>query len=258
MSWSPARLLKAGLRKPADLYLRGHHALLGVPEGAVFILGHMRSGSTLLLHLLMSSPEVLAAGERNTVYSTSKDLHRLARDCFIVQRRPFGRVRYVADQLNHDHLMPDPRLLLHPMVQPVLLARAPGPSIGSMVRTFGPLYGDWPPERAAEYYVQRVHTLTEYAVRLQAAGRRFTFLSYEALTADPGQALAPLRQQLDLLRALSGRYTAARFTGQRGDPSDRIAAGEVRADAGAPVPVPDAWLWRAEEAYAALKAAVGA
>lgn len=220
------------------------------------ILGHMRSGSTLLLHLLMSSPEVLAAGERNTVYASSKDLDRLARDCFIVQRRPFGRLRYVADQLNHDHLLPDPRLLLHPKVRPVLLARAPGPSIGSMVRTFGPLYGDWPPERAAQYYLQRIQTLTAYAERFNATGRRFTFVSYEALTADPVAALRPLRQLLDLRRPLGAQYSAARFTGQRGDPSDRIAAGQVRPDAGAAVPVPTQWAERCDEAYAALRAVV--
>lgn len=254
---APARWLKAALRPGADLYLRLHHAALHVPAQSVLILGHMRSGSTLLLHLLMGSPELLAAGERNTAYTRAADFDRLARDCFLVNRRPLGRVRYVADQLNHDHLLPDPQLILHPKARVILLARRPTPSIASIVHTFGPLYGDWPPERAAAYYVGRINTLADYARRLNAAHRRFTFVSYEALTAAPQPLLDRLRQDLDLVRPLSPQYRAARFTGRRGDPSARIRTGEVRPDAGRGVELPATWAARAEEAYAHLMAQVG-
>ncbi|HUA89621.1 MAG TPA: sulfotransferase, partial [Steroidobacteraceae bacterium] len=43
--------------------------LSGVPRPqALLVLGHMRSGSTLLLHLLMTHPQIAAVGERNAVY----------------------------------------------------------------------------------------------------------------------------------------------------------------------------------------------
>lgn len=253
----PGRWVKAGLRGPVELYLRAHHALLGVPEAAVLVLGHMRSGSSLLLHLLASSPEILAAGERNTPYLGPDDLHRLARDCFVVARRPFGRARYVADQLNHDHLLPDPGLILHPKVRCVLLARRPGPSIGSIVRTFAPLYGGWPPERAARYYTGRLHTLAGYARRLRAAGRSPLLVRYEALTSEPQQSLHALRAALDLARPLEAEYEVRGFTGRRGDPSSRILEGRVRPDAGRSVEVPSAWAEAAQAAYDGLLAAAG-
>ncbi len=218
----------------------------------ILVLGHMRSGSTLLLHLLASSPEVIAAGERNTVYDGTQDLHQLSRDCYVVQRRALGRIRYAADQLNHDHLIPQPRLLLHPKVRPIVLVRAPQPSIGSMVRTFGPIYGDMPAERAATYYIDRVRTLTAYVDLLKAKHRKFTFVRYEALTRAPETVLGRIRSDLDLLRPLTAKYAAQKFTGQRGDPSAVIQSGAVRADAGSAVALDPGLRIEAERAYQGL------
>lgn len=254
---SPARALKAALRRPTELYLAAHHAARGVPEAAILILGHMRSGSTLLLHLLTQSDEIFGAGERNTAFIHPRDVDRLARDCFVVERRLLGRPRYVVDQLNHDHLLPRPQLLLHPRIVPVLLARAPGPAIGSIVRTFEPLYGGWPPSRAARYYIERLATLAGYARRLRAAGRDPALVRYEALTAAPEPVLAGLRRRLDLARPLTPAYARARFTGRRGDPSPRIGAGRVRPDAGVAVPLEEGLAREAEAAYRGLLGAAG-
>lgn len=249
--------LKGLLRTAAHRYLAAHHFLLGVPDGAVLILGHMRSGSTLLLHLLMTRPELLGAGERNTVYRTDSDLALLARECFLVNRRVLGRVRYVVDQLNHDHLLPDPELLLHHRIRPVILLREPGPSIGSMVRTFAS-YGTWPVERCAEYYRSRVKTLAEYARLLRAAGRRPHLITYEALVRDPIGALEPLRRALDLPGPFRREYERRRFTGRRGDPSPVILTGSVHPDRGRPVELSSALLSEAEAAYDAVLEAVSA
>lgn len=218
----------------------------------MLVLGHMRSGSTLLLHLLASSPEVIAAGERNTVYTGPQDLHQLGRDCYVVQRRAFGRIRYAADQLNHDHLMPQPRLLLHPKVHPIVLVRAPGPSIGSMVRTLGPIYGNMPAERAASYYIERVRTLTGYVRLLQAHHRKFTFVRYEALTQAAEVVLGQIRVDLNLLRPLKPEYGVQSFTGRRGDPSGVIQGGVVRADAGSAVTVAPELEAEADRVYRGL------
>jgi len=242
------------VRRAVDRYLAAHHRLLGVPEGAVLVLGHMRSGSTLLLHLLMTRPEVLAAGERNTAYRGRAELDLLARDCFLVNRKPFGRVRYVVDQLNHDRFVPDPQFLLHHRVWPVLLVRRPGPAIGSMARTFEGMGSTV--EDHARYYTARVGTLTRYAELLRGAGRAPRLITYEALTADPVATLEPLRLALGLPGPFSARYATRRFTGVRGDPSEVIKAGHVRPDQGRAEPVAPALLEAAEAAYESLLAAV--
>lgn len=245
-------MIPAPLRRLADRYLAAHHRLLGVPEGVVLVLGHMRSGSSLLLHLLMTRPEVLAAGERNTAYRSAAELDLLARDCFLVNRKPFGRVRYVADQLNHDRFLPEPQLILHHHVWPILLARRPGPAIGSMVRTFAGFGHD--AAAHAAYYTARVETLTEYAALLRRAGRAPRLLTYEALTADPVRALEPLRRDLGLPGPFEAQYATHRFTGVRGDPSETLRSGAVRPDRGRAEPVPAELLAAAEAAWARLQA----
>lgn len=247
--------VKAALRRGADRYLAAHHLLRGVPEGALFILGHMRSGSSLLLHLLMTRSEVLGAGERNTIYRESRDLDLLARSSYLSNRRLFGRVRYVVDQLNHDHLLPDPQLILHHRVRPLLLLRNPANSIGSMLRTFAEL-GTWSAERCAGYYASRVHTLAAYARLLRAAGRTPRLITYEALVDDPVETLEPLRQDLGLPAPFRAEYEVHRFTGVRGDPSRVIHRGHVRPDGGRPAPIPEALLAEAEAAYASVLRAV--
>lgn len=250
MSW------RASARRVADGWLRIHHRARGIPEGAILVLGHMRSGSTLLLHLLMTRPEVLGCGERNAVVRDWTDIEALARECFVYHRRPMGRLRFVADQINHDHLTPNSQLLLHPDVHPVLLVRAPEKTIGSIVRTFAPS-GAWPVERAVAYYVARLGTLAAYARRLRAGGQLPRLVTYEALTSDPVDTLEPLRRALDLPGPFSAEYASQRFTGRRGDPGGVIGSGAVRADAGRPVEMPPGARAEAEAAYAAFLDAAG-
>ena len=39
----------------------------------VFIVAHMRSGSSLLEHILSSNPEIIGAGEQSRIYATNTD-----------------------------------------------------------------------------------------------------------------------------------------------------------------------------------------
>src|SRR5215470_14567177 len=84
---------------------------LGVrPPRIVFIMGHMPSGTTLLLHLLISNPELIACGERNTAYRSADDLDKLEIAARQSQRSMFRQVSYVVDQINHDEFTPNPDL----------------------------------------------------------------------------------------------------------------------------------------------------
>src|SRR5580658_860179 len=92
---------------------------------ALLLLGHMRSGSTLLLHLLMTNPEVSAMGERGAVYASRADLARLALATRWAHRSPFRHLGYVADQVNHNQLTPNLSLLKDPRVRVLFLLRRP-------------------------------------------------------------------------------------------------------------------------------------
>ena len=203
------------------------HAV-GVSRPAVLLLlGHMRSGSTLLLHLLLTNPEIAAVGERNAVYAFRADFARLAIEARLARRLPFGRLHYVVDQINHTHLTPAPALLADSRVRVLFLLRRPEASISSLLELSRSYYdSSWSVAKAVEYYVTRLEGLVRLAEGIPTPDRA-AFIRYETLTEFPEMTLEALRRWLGLRRPLSIRYETHPFTRSRGDPGATIAAGTI-------------------------------
>jgi hypothetical protein len=201
---------------------------LGVPSpSALLLLGHMRSGSTLLLHLLMTNPEVSAFGERGAVYTSRADLARLAVAARIARRSPFRRLRYVADQVNHNQLTPNSRLLQDPRIRILFLLRRPELTIASILELYRAHYRQaWSPSQAVDYYIARLGALTELGEGL-ASPRCAALIPYETLTDLPQETLEALRLFLGLRQGFTQTYTTYSFTGKHGDPGPNIAAGRI-------------------------------
>jgi hypothetical protein len=201
---------------------------VGVPSpSALLLLGHMRSGSTLLLHLLMTNPEVSALGERGAVYNSRADLARLAIASRVARRSPFRRLRYVADQVNHNHLTPNSRLLRDPRVRILFLLRRPELTIASILELYRTHYRQaWSPSQAVDYYVERLGALTELGEG-PASPICAALVSYETLTDLPQETLEAVRVFLGLRQGFTQTYTTHSFTGTHGDPGPNIAAGRI-------------------------------
>lgn len=180
----------------------------------------MRSGSTLLNHLLMGHPQVIGCGERNATIRDAADLHTLAVDAYYRRRRWLRRRPYVTDQINHSRFLDDPAVLGLPHVRTVFLIRRPEAAIASMAEVFGRHYG-MTLDEAMDYYEQRlvdVARLAEGHPRPELA----TFVTFEALVETPDTALRALSTALGLVPALTPRYRTYGFTGGSGDPSPTI------------------------------------
>jgi len=54
----------------------------GQPYRILLILSHMRSGSSLLTHLLNSNPEIIGYGETHIQYASEQDFKKLSKLCF--------------------------------------------------------------------------------------------------------------------------------------------------------------------------------
>jgi hypothetical protein len=201
---------------------------VGVSSPSVLlILGHMRSGSTLLLHLLMTNPEVAALGERGAVYASSADLARAALAVRLARRSPFRRLRYVADQVNHNHLTPNSRLLQDPRVRVLFLLRRPEPSLASILELYRAHYQQsWSVSQAVDYYVERVAVLMELAQSLPSPACA-ALIRYETLTDLPQETLEALRLFLGLQQGFMQTYATYSFTGKHGDPGPNIFAGRI-------------------------------
>jgi sulfotransferase family protein len=201
--------------------------LVDVPAPQVLlVLGHMRSGSTLLLHLLINHPQIAGLGERNATYRSVTDLGRLVVATRLRRRMPLRPLRYVVDQVNHSRFTPSLSLLENPRVRLLFLVRHPAASVASLLDLTRTYYKPWSVAQAVDYYVERVDTLADYAceerVRAHAA-----FLTYEDLTERTRETLSCLQLFLGTEPSFEPTYRLHDFSGKRGDPSANIVTGRV-------------------------------
>lgn len=195
----------------------------------VFILAPMRSGTTLLNHILAEAPGVLTAGETHLEYAAPRDLVRLVQKVYRYQRHTALRPRTIVEKCVMNDLVRDPAVLADPRCRTVFMLREPIATIASLLAQQGK---DWPyaddPADAVGYFEARLAELRTQAERLAPTGRTF-FLPYEALTTAPRAALDALGRFLGTAAPLREDYGAQRWTGvpARGDLSDTIRSGRI-------------------------------
>src|SRR5262249_51713399 len=157
--------------------------LAGVREPrVVFIMGHMRAGSTLMMHILISHSKLIGCGERGVPYRSAADLDKLEIASRRMQRSLFRQVAYVVDQINHDHLTPDPELFRLERLRFIFLIREPEETIRSLIHLSRSSPDQWSIQRAVDYYVARLTSLAELS---QGLGNRSIALTYSDLVDRP-------------------------------------------------------------------------
>jgi hypothetical protein len=187
----------------------------------------MRSGSSLLTHILASNPEILGYGESMTRYSAPRDFDLLAlKTSFMLRRFPLRKPeRYLLDKLLHNVLLApaDMEMLISHQVRLIFLLRSPAESLASIVRSLS-----YTEEQAIQYYVDRLDILRQYAQCIPR-GYPAAALTYRQLVYETDSVSGLLRSVLDLRVPLSEQYKLLPTTGQRGigDFSANIKAGRV-------------------------------
>ncbi len=244
------RSLRRGIILASSRVAETARACIGIQRPqVVLLLGHMRSGSTLLLHILLGHPAISGLGERNATYSSKADLSRLVLATLLGRRRPFARFRYVVDQINHSCFTPLPAVLQHPRVRLLFLVREPRASISSLLELTRTYHEPWPLERAVDYYVERLGTLAQYARSIDRP-ERAAFLTYQDMTERSDESLRRLAVFLGTEAPFLDTYPTHDFTGRRGDPGPVIREGRISAArTHALAPASDAEMARAQHAY---------
>lgn len=227
-------------------------------RNCIFILAHMRCGSTALSNVLCSRPDVSGYGEAHICYDGKGALGRLA----------LNQMRRNAWRPEADHLFDK---ILHSRhdeaaspeffeARAIFLVRRPGDTIRSIVDLFTRLErsGYDTPLKAAAYYLERLDALAALWQRFPAR-RRFG-LTHDALMRDPDFSLARMSGHLGFQPPLENRYDshAASRGGGAGDPlvsplHSRIVGGLSRpvADNDAVALPEDMWI-RVHHAYERL------
>lgn len=211
------------------------------PYQFIHILSHMRSGSSLLSHILFSHPEVLGFGETQLPIRTPRDFDRLVAK--VLRRRGrllfCGQERYILDKSLHDSLLAPEQanLLATERSRVVFLVRNPIEAIPSIIKLMA-----YTPQQAIDYYVGRLGTLVRYA-RIICERQPCLLVKHSELIYDTEASFAALQRFLRLQRPLSEQYKALDSTGLFGvgDTSPTIRSGRIVRGKHAPPPSDD---WR--------------
>lgn len=192
-------------------------------EKCIFMLAHMRCGSTALSNILVSRADISGYGEAHIRYDGLGALGRLG----VNQMRRDGfrpDASYLFDKIlhnRHDSHVPadffDARA--------IFVVRRPGDAIRSIVSLFRKLqrdeYADF--DRAAAYYVERLDALLALWRRFPA--HRRIGLTHEQLLVDPDAALLNISTRLGFDPPLTNHYVSPQAS-RRGGGGDPLQSGQ--------------------------------
>lgn len=256
----PSRIFRDILKKGAREFLLSQLRVRRAPLRYLFVLGHMRSGSSLLLHILGSHPEIRALGESWIHYDDPEKLTELLYFVHAGNRSLLVDERYVVDKILHNDLLQDAELLRMPAVTSVFLVRGAERTLKSLYFGRQRLRGISGWQSALEYYECRLEHLVALA-RSIGDPRRSALVSYERLVQQPGTTLDAVGTFLGLRSPLRERYRITPTTGMAGlgDFSEHIRSGRIAVTpAPETEPIPEEVLSRGRAAHDACVAAITA
>ena len=194
------------------------------PYRILFILGHMRSGSSLLTLLLNANPEIIGYGETHINYRSETDFQRLLFKLYRKVRGLRMHHKYALDKVLHNSKILNRDVLLSDRLSSIFLIREPQKSLASIMG----IKPKWSEEQALLCYTGRLSRLEDYATSINDRQRCF-FATHDQLLNETESVFRKLQQFLDVEQPFSEEYNVLRTTGQRGigDSSENIKAGKI-------------------------------
>jgi hypothetical protein len=204
------------------------------PQKRIIILGHMRSGSSLISHILFNHPEILGFGETGNIYGGNNFHYQLISSILLRKNSFFikKKRRYVMDKILHADYINDTDTL-RAIVEDkntfiIFIMREPSSSIPSILNTFQKARG-WNQQDAYDYYLERLEYLKLCA---GLKNKKKFFIDYSNFVNNPKCILHNMSIFLNLKTPLQSEYKVSKFTGiwGIGDWSENIFSGKILRD----------------------------
>jgi hypothetical protein len=198
----------------------------------LFILGHMRSGSTLLSHLLCSSDDILGFGECHNNYRRRSDLAKLLMSVRSHTDQNPLKYRYVLDKIVGTQHTMSASVLTDRRTRYVFLVREPLASLASIVAMRRHFHPDETAEQvlafAIQHYTERLGQLLQSSETIDDPERCLLVTHQQVLNETPTTFKA-FESFLELSAPLREEYDITPTTGQPGigDPFGNIRLGKI-------------------------------
>lgn len=204
------------------------------PFKFLFVFAHMRSGSSLLTHILNSNPEIVGYGETKIEYLKHDSLNTLLKK----NAEFFGKNRlsetFVMDKIVQDELFVDFSILKRPDVRCIFLLREPERSVASITKMYrevlpklldGFIGGE---KEALEYYRHRLDKMSHLAEAAENSHNCY-FITFDQLMERTDLVFSELKNFLGVTHEFSETYDLHRGTGVAGigDFSQSIKQGKI-------------------------------
>ena len=188
----------------------------------IFIVGHQRSGSSMLTQIICSHPDVSGFGESRTFYRGRSGLRKLRGEVFRIHYQLGNLPPLVLDKVLFAELLPDVDMIDGPDIHWLFLLRDPIRTMRSMIEMFGD------EESQLNYYRDRIAWLCEAAEKLHKRNRSF-FTTYDQLIQNTEGELNAMTDFFGLDPSLTSNYELQPRAGKAGvgDSSNRITAGTI-------------------------------
>ncbi len=193
------------------------------PIKILFILSHMRSGSSLLTHILNSNPEIIGYGETHLNYASELDFKKLIFKVYWQLKDYQMNHQYILDKVLHNHKFIEHNFLLSEQVYCIYLLREPQRTLPSILA----LKSHWSESKALNYYIDRLAILENYAQLIKS--NHSLFITYDQLVNQSSLVFNALKSFLGTQEGFSANYKTLKTTGMKGvgDSSDNIKTGQI-------------------------------
>ncbi|MEL4896994.1 sulfotransferase family protein [Crocosphaera sp. Alani8] len=194
------------------------------PFRILFVLSHMRSGSSLLTHLLNSNPEIIGYGETHINYSSELDFEKLMFKVYWTIKDYKMNHKYVLDKVLHNHKFLADDFLISEQVYSIFLIRKPQRTLASILE----IKPHWSEEKALNYYEERLEILESYA-KLINNKKQSLLITSDQLINQTDLVFNKFQKFLQTKESFSEQYETLRTTGRKGigDSSENIKAGYI-------------------------------
>lgn len=194
-------------------------------KSMLFVLGHMRSGSSLLVHILTSHKKIKGYGETHINYKDKKDFGFCAANICRYLRDFSIKEEYILDKVLHKWYLEDKTILSKECVKVIFMLRSPDEALSSIVRNMDFVEGV---DEAYQRYEKQIEWMQAMARRLPS--RKWSYVTYSDLTQRTETVFSRLESLLGLDTPLPERYEKNRYTGTSGigDPGPHIEAGYIK------------------------------